>query len=422
MSKEVMAGYKLIEVGVIPNDWEVKPLKRLSPSQSVGLVINPSSYFDDSGTVPMLVGSHIHENGINYESANRISEYSNNLLPASRLSTGDIVTVRVGYPGVTAVIPPELDGCNCASMMIVRQHHSFLSLWLCYVMNSRIGRSQIENVQYGTAQKQFNISDAVNFLYPVPPIPEQQAIASVLSDTDTLIASLDKLIAKKRDIKQAAMQQLLTGKQRLEGFGGDWEIRQLGDVAERIIGGGTPSRSNNTFWDGEIPWVTVKDFASFNPYYSQEFITKEGLKNSSSNLIPKGTVITSTRMALGKAVIYSVDVSINQDLKAIIPKQTLDSLYLYYWFQYQSEYIDSLGSGSTVKGILLQDLKKLEFLLPTIEEQQAIAKVLSDMDSDIIALEQRRDKTKAIKQAMMQELLTGRIRLLDTHTLAIPKD
>ena len=116
-------------------------------------------------------------------------------------------------------------------------------------------------------------------------------------------------------------------------------------------------------------------------------------------------------MALGKAVIYAVDVSINQDLKAIIPKLTLDSLYLYYWFQYKSLYIDGLGSGSTVKGILLQDLKKLEFILPKIREQKAISKVLSDMDSEISALEQRRDKTKALKQAMMQELLTGKTRL-----------
>ena len=232
MSKDVPVGYKLTEVGVIPEDWEVKRLKHISPSQSVGLVINPSSYFDEAGSVPMLVGSHIHEDHIDYESANRISAFSNNLLTSSRLSAGDIVTVRVGYPGVTAVIPPELDGCNCASMMIVRKHASFFSPWLCYVMNSRIGRYQIEHVQYGTAQKQFNISDAVNFVYPFPPLLEQKTIALVLSDTDALITSLDKLIAKKRDIKQAAMQQLLTGKQRLEGFGD----RSIGKFKQTEVG------------------------------------------------------------------------------------------------------------------------------------------------------------------------------------------
>jgi type I restriction enzyme S subunit len=208
-------GYKESAIGEIPEDWEAKRLKRISPAQSVGLVINPSSYFDDDGSVPMLVGSQIHENHINWESAKRISKLSNDSLPASRLIAGDLVTVRVGEPGVTAVVPPELDGCNCASMMIVRQHLSFSSLWLCYVMNSPIGKSQIEHVQYGTAQKQFNISDAVNFLYPVPPFNEQQAIATVLSDMDAEIAALETRLAKTQALKQGMMQALLTGRVRL---------------------------------------------------------------------------------------------------------------------------------------------------------------------------------------------------------------
>jgi len=229
---ELMPGYKQTEVGVIPEDWEVKQLKNISPNQSVGLVINPSSYFDDAGVVPMLVGSNIKENAIIWESARRISDASNYLLPSSRLAAGDLVTVRVGEPGVTAVVPPELDGCNCASMMIVRQHRSFNSHWLCYLMNTRLGRSQVEHVQYGTAQKQFNISDAVNFSYPVPRLAEQEAIAEALSDADALIEALAQLIAKKRQIKQGAMQALLTGKKRLPGFSGAWGVKRLEDVAE----------------------------------------------------------------------------------------------------------------------------------------------------------------------------------------------
>src|SRR5205807_6028107 len=116
------------------------------------------------------------------------------------------------------------------SLMIVRQHPSFDSHWLCWVMNSRIGRLQVDHVQYGTAQKQFNISDAVDFCYPVPPLPEQRAIAAALSDVDALITLLDNLIAKKRDIKQATMQQLLTGKTRLPGFSGEWKVMKYGEI------------------------------------------------------------------------------------------------------------------------------------------------------------------------------------------------
>ena len=174
MSRLIPLGQQLTMLGFIPEDWAVKPLHQISPRQSVGLVINPSSYFSVTGTVPMLVGSNIFENRIDPGSANRISEESNRLISASRVFEGDLLTVRVGEPGVTAVVPPELHGCNCASVMIVRRHVSFNSHWLSAAMNSQAGLNQVENVQYGTAQKQFNISDAVNFLYPVPP-PAQEA-------------------------------------------------------------------------------------------------------------------------------------------------------------------------------------------------------------------------------------------------------
>ena len=233
-----------------------------------------------------------------------------------------------------------------------------------------------------------------------------------MGDADALMESLEQLIAKKRLVKQGAMQALLTGKRRLPGFNGAWEVKLLGDIIERFEGGGTPSRSNPSYWGGEIPWVTVKDFATFTPLHSQETITKVGLKNSASHLIPKGTLLTSTRMALGKAVVYEVAVAINQDLKALFAKPVLLTPYLYFWFQYYGQSIEDLGSGSTVKGVSLHDLKKIGFQLPTLPEQTAIAAILSDMDAEIAALEEKLAKARQVKQGMMQELLTGRIRLV----------
>lgn len=185
----------------------------------------------------------------------------------------------------------------------------------------------------------------------------------------------------------------------------DWEVKELGELTERIIGGGTPSRSNPNFWGNEIPWVTVKDFATFNGFQTQEYITKEGLKNSASHLIPKGVIITSTRMGLGKVVIYNVDVSINQDLKAIFPKKNIDTNFFYYWFQFNAKNIEDLGSGSTVMGISLPDLKKIKVKLPTFPEQTAIANALNDADALITQLEKLIVKKRQIKQGAMQELL-----------------
>jgi len=204
----IQAQCKDTEIGPIPSDWKIKRLRDISPNQSVGLVINPSTYFDLRGTVPMLVGSNVTENRIDWEGARRIARDSNERLPASRVYTDDLVTVRVGDPGVTAVVSKEYSGSNCASMMIVRSHPSFDSNWLCYLMNSSYGRSRIESVQYGTAQKQFNISDAVEFKYPVPPLLEQRAIATALTEVDALIAGLEKLIVSVRSSHLAAIPQI----------------------------------------------------------------------------------------------------------------------------------------------------------------------------------------------------------------------
>jgi type I restriction enzyme S subunit len=185
----------------------------------------------------------------------------------------------------------------------------------------------------------------------------------------------------------------------------DWEVKDFGFISEKIVGGGTPSRIVTEFWGDEIPWVTVKDFSTFNPIKAQENITKLGLINSSTNLIPKGILITSTRMALGKAVIYDVDVAINQDLKAIFPKKIISTEFLFYWFQNNSKKIEDLGSGSTVMGLSLSDLRKVPFILPPLPEQTAIATTLKDTDDLINSLEKLIAKKKLIKQGAMQELL-----------------
>jgi type I restriction enzyme, S subunit len=264
----------------------------------------------------------------------------------------------------------------------------------------------------GSALRELTIDTLRSFQVIVPEKEEQTAIATVLSDVDALIASLNAQIAKKRDIKTATMQQLLTGKQRLAGFDGEWAVKRLEDVVDKLVGGGTPSRSNPSFWNGNIYWATVKDFTTFNPCQTQEKITTEGLINSASNLISAGTLIIATRMALGKAIVYSVDVAINQDLKAVFFNSDVSISFMEYWFKNNSQMIEDIGSGSTVKGISLSELKKFPLLIPLLEEQTAIAAVLSDMDAEIAALEQRLGKVKSLKQGMMQELLTGRTRLV----------
>jgi type I restriction enzyme, S subunit len=207
--------FKQTEIGEIPEGWEVKRLDQISPSLSVGLVINPSTYFSDDGTVPMLVGSNIKETGFQWSSMRRISASDNEALSTTRIHMGDLVTVRVGNPGLTLVVPPELDGSNCASVMIVRGHDRFDSNWLCSAMNSQQGKSQFTAVQYGTAQKQFNISHAVKFRFAVPPVHEQRQIAGILSSLVGEARANEESLIQFQRLKSGLLQDLLTGKVRV---------------------------------------------------------------------------------------------------------------------------------------------------------------------------------------------------------------
>lgn len=190
-----------------------------------------------------------------------------------------------------------------------------------------------------------------------------------------------------------------------------WLFKTLGCFIEKIEGGGTPSKKRDDFWNGNIPWASVKDIVTHNPCDTQDHISVEALKNSSSRLVPKGTLIIPTRMALGHAVIFDVDVAINQDLKAVYPKKDLLNKYLYYWFQYKKRFIERLGAGSTVAGIQVGGLKAIKVNMPPYPEQKRIVGVLGVWDEYLEKLARKIEIKKQIKKGLMQQLLTGKKRL-----------
>jgi type I restriction enzyme S subunit len=201
-------------LGEVPGHWDNVALKRISPSLTVGIVVNPSNYVAEEG-LPFIYGGDIREGKIAFETARCISQEDSLRNEKTRLMAGDLLTVRVGYPGITAVVPSECEGGNCASVMHVRRGN-FDSRWLCYVMNSRIVRFQVEVVQYGAAQEQFNISHAIEFRVPRPPANEQREIADFLDNQsdqfDELIAETLQGISLLRERRSALISAAVTGK------------------------------------------------------------------------------------------------------------------------------------------------------------------------------------------------------------------
>lgn len=185
-----------------------------------------------------------------------------------------------------------------------------------------------------------------------------------------------------------------------------WAPCELGALSSKIEGGGTPSRLKPEFWGSEIPWATVKDLKSVRLANTQEFITSRGLSSSSSKLIPAFTPILASRMAVGKVVVFDKPVAINQDLKAFYPTPDLNWEYFVHWYISMADYIEGLSTGSTVKGIRLDDLKVLPVDLPPLPEQKKIAAILTSVDEVIEKTQAQIDKLKDLKTGMMQELLT----------------
>jgi type I restriction enzyme S subunit len=264
--------------------------------------------------------------------------------------------------------------------------------------------------------------DDIRFLrLPLPPLSEQDAIAAALSDVDALLDSLNQLIAKKRDLKQAAMQQLLTGQTRLPGFQGEWEVKLLGDVATFYKGKGLPKSALSPF--GSEPCVhygelftqygeTIRETISRTSRSPREFRSvANDVLMPTSDVTPRGLAKASCVVASG--VVLGGDILVIRT-----DPLHISGIFLSHVIRREEEQVLRLVTGTTVFHLYGSDMKKFTFRLPGVAEQQAVVAVLSDMDAELSALEARRDKTRALKQGMMQELLTGKTRLVpagDAH-------
>jgi len=270
----------------------------------------------------------------------------------------------------------------------------------------------------GTTMASLNQGILSRVQLPCAPLPEQRAIAAALSDVDALLGGMDRLIAKKRDLKQAAMQQLLTGQTRLPGFHGEWDEVPLGALGA-WKGGMTPSMQNPSFWEGgDFPWISSGDVKVSRLRDTDQHVTAHAVRHGAAVVVPANSIVLVTRSGILRkylpVALTLTPMAINQDIKALIPNETVSADFLLHALIASGHEIlgKCLKAGTTVESVEFPWLKAFCIPLPPRNEQSAIAAILSDMDSELSALEARRDKTRLLKQGMMQELLTGRTRLV----------
>jgi type I restriction enzyme S subunit len=384
-------GYKQTEVGLIPEEWNVMSLTAVCSMKS-GKSITSTS-IDQSSVFPCYGG--------------------NGLRGFTSRFTHDGAYALIGRQGALCGNVLGVEGKFFASehAIVVTALPSTEIRWLTLLL----GKMNLNQYSESSAQPGLSVTKVQTLRIAVPPtLAEQSAIAKALSDVDMLINSLDQLIAKKRDIKQAAMQELLTGRKRLAGFNGKWKMVYLGELAE-IVSGGTPKTSEPSYWNGSIKWCTPTDITSCSGKYlvdTERKISVNGLANCSARILPVGSLLLCSRATIGEIRIAGSEICTNQGFKSLICQDGVNNEYLYYKLLTIKSQMVERAFGSTFLEISKKNTVEIELSIPEYDEQAAIAEVLSDMDVEIEALEQHREKTRALKQGMMQELLTGRTRLV----------
>lgn len=408
---------KKSEVGTIPEDWDVLKLGEFSTFRTgpFGSTLHKSDYTNDG--VPLVNPMHIIDGKIVPNSTMTISPAAAKSLVEFQLKAGNIIMGRRGDMGRCAVVQRHQTGWLCGTgSIIIRCSQSVVPDFIQRVLSSPRVVAAIEDTSVGSTMINLNQGTLSEVRVQYPPFPEQQAIATALGDADALIESLERLIAKKRDLKQAAMQELLCPKKGDEIS----LLREISTLKGRIGWQGLKQTefTNNedepflitgmNFKDGAIRWNEVYHISELRYEMAKEIQLRAGdVLMTKDGTIGKVLYIDSIPPP-GKA-------SLNSHLLLFRPiKESYNPRYLYYQLGSRrfKDFIEQSKSGTTFFGMSQASVEVYPVLLPPVEEQDRIAEVLSDMDTEIAALEQRFEKTRALKQGMMQVLLTGRTRLV----------
>lgn len=413
---EMKRKYKKSEYGLIPVDWKEGTFADFLEGFSAGATPYRGITSNFKGKIKWISSGELNYNRINdtieHISEEAFTKTSLKIHPEGTFLMAITGLEAAGTRGRCAFVGnPAATNQSC---MAIYPTDKMINEYLYYFYRKY---SEILANKYCQGIKQKSYTSNIVKLLPIvcpPSIKEQASIATALSDVDSLISALTKKIEKKKAIKQGLMQQLLTGKKRLPGFGEKWVEIELGQHSI-MNSGGTPSTANPEYYGGKIPFLSINDITNAGKfiYETEKTITEEGLKNSSARLFKKGTIMYAMYASVGKCAITKIRISCSQAILGINVDSTLDADFLYYYLVSIQDDVLNYGQTGTQTNLSKQIISSFILNVPSSKaEQTAIANILSDCDSEIVALEEKRDKYKEIKQGMMQQLLTGKIRLI----------
>lgn len=395
----------------IPRDWDVSTLGEMTTLLTNGFVGKAKDHYVESEDgVLYIQGYNISESGFNYNGIKKVSKEFHEKNAKSCLQEGDLLTIQTGEIGLTSVVPRELVGANCHALVISRlkQDIAYPNFYLQY-FNSEIGKRKFKTIETGSTMRHLNVGDMDSLEFPLPPLPEQKAIAQVLSTADAAIHTTEKLIAQKELRKKWLMQQLLTGKKRLKGFEGEWEKERL----EKYL----VKHDEKTTTNNQYPVLTSSRKGIFlqSNYYTRDVASED---NTGYNVVPRG-FFTYRHM--------SDDLVFKFNINDIVDKGIVSTLYPVFTTKGINDYflLAKLNEGNEFKMhageqkqggsrtyVYFNTLCQLKLNMPSIEEQTAIAQVLQAADKEIGLLKAKAERLRELKKGLMQVLLTGKKRMI----------
>ncbi len=424
----MIEGFKQTEIGVIPNEWEIKPFLDLfdfksTASYSRAEISDRGEYgYIHYGDIHTKINFHLDINKYvsGYITKNQVKSYTiveeGDLIMAD--ASEDISGIGKGFEVINKPQERVISGLH-TFLIRAKDKDQFARKYIGYYHVNPLIKRQFD--AFATGLKVYSLSKGIfKFIkIPLPPLPEQKAIAEALSDADAWIESLEQLIAKKRLIKQGAMQVLLRPPSKNSEEG--WEVRRLGEMAQLITKGTTPTSVGRDFQTSGINFIKIESISKNGKIELSKvaFIDLKTYELLLRSQIQEGDILFSIAGALGRTAIVKKEIlpaNTNQALGIIrLNKNSLDPRYLYYFFN-QSEFQQMLNTISVTgaqPNLSLLNLNQFAIHFPKSQTEQAyIADILTDMDTEIERLENQLSKARQIKQGMMQELLTGRVRLV----------
>ena len=420
----VRAGYKMTELGEIPSDWDFKSLKDICYIKGrIGWQGLRKDEFISEGPY-LITGINFDRGKIIWNECYHITNERYEQAPEIQLKVGDVLMTKDGTIGKLLYVDNLPNKASLNSHLFVMRpiNDSFISKYFYYHLQSEKFKKYIDNNKTGSTMPAITQAAMEKYKLILPPLEEQEKIASILSTVDEQIDNVEALIKKNKELKKGLMQTLLTKgightkfkKTEIGEIPDEWEVKKIIDIAT-TTSGGTPSRAKKEYYENGIyPWVKTGEL--YNKYISEteEYITEDALKKSSAKLVQEGAVIIAMYGAtIGKLSIAKRSVTTNQACYSIICNDNICyNEYLYYRLDFEKENIINLGAGGAQPNISQDIIKSYKLAIPSIVEQQRIALILSEIDEKIDEYENKKQKLEEIKKGLMQQLLTGKIRVL----------